>query len=87
MQEFERCPFGITGLETALGLALFELIHKDRITIMRLVELFTTGPANILKLDRGTLAIGAPADITIFDLTTEWAYDVQQSYSKSRSRR
>ncbi len=35
---------------------------------MRLVELFTTGPANILKLDRGTLAIGAPADITIFDL-------------------
>lgn len=85
MQEFERCPFGITGLETALGLALSELIHKDRITPMRLVELFTTGPANILKLDRGTLAVGAPADITIFDLTTEWAYDVQQSFSKSRN--
>jgi dihydroorotase len=85
MQEFERCPFGITGLETALGLALSELIHKDRITLMRLVELFTTGPANILKLDRGTLAVGAPADITIFDLTTEWAYDVQQSFSKSRN--
>jgi dihydroorotase len=89
MQEFERCPFGITGLETALGLALSELIHKEhnkaRISLMRLVELFTTGPANILKLDRGTLAIGAPADITIFDLNTEWAYDVQQSFSKSRN--
>ena len=85
-REFERCPFGITGLETALGLALSELIHKDRgITLMRLVELFTTGPANVLKLDRGTLAIGAPADITIFDLDTEWAYDVQQSFSKSRN--
>ncbi len=85
MQEFERCPFGITGLETALGLALSELIHKDRISLTRLVELFTTGPANILKLDRGTLAVGAPADVTIFDLHTEWAYDVQQSFSKSRN--
>jgi dihydroorotase len=85
MQEFERCPFGITGLETALGLALAELIHKDRIPLIRLVELFTTGPANILKLDRGTLAVGAPADVTVFDLHTEWAYDVQQSFSKSRN--
>jgi len=85
MQEFERCPFGITGLETALGLSLSELIHKGRITLMRLVELFTTGPANILKLDRGTLAVGAPADVTIFDLSTEWTYDVQQSFSKSRN--
>ncbi|HTA47423.1 MAG TPA: dihydroorotase [Bryobacteraceae bacterium] len=85
MQEFERCPFGITGLETALGLALSELVHKDRISLMRMVELFTTGPANILRLDRGTLAVGAPADVTIFDLHTEWAYDVQQSFSKSRN--
>ena len=45
MQEFERCPFGITGLETAIGLSLAELIHKDRITLPRMVELFTTGPA------------------------------------------
>ena len=50
-----------------------------------MVELFTTGPANILKLDRGTLAPGAPADVTIFDLDTEWTYDVQQSFSKSRN--
>lgn len=85
MQEFERCPFGITGLETALGLTLSELVHKDKISLMRMVELFTTGPANILGLDRGTLAVGAPADVTIFDLHTEWAYDVQQSFSKSRN--
>ena len=85
MQEFERCPFGITGLETAIGLSLAELVHKEKITLMRFVELFTTGPANVLKLDRGTLAPGAPADVTIFDLHTEWTYDVQQSYSKSRN--
>ncbi|HVW83602.1 MAG TPA: dihydroorotase [Bryobacteraceae bacterium] len=85
MQEFERCPFGITGLETAIGLSLDELVHKDRIGLMRMVELFTTGPAKVMKLDRGTLRPGAPADVTIFDLGTEWTYDVQQSYSKSRN--
>jgi dihydroorotase len=85
MQEFERCPFGITGLETAIGLSLAELVHKGRITVSRLVQLFTTGPADILKLDRGTLAPGAPADVTVFDLDTEWTYDVQQSFSKSRN--
>jgi dihydroorotase len=85
MQEFERCPFGITGLETAIGLSISELVHKGRITVNRMVELFTTGPADILKLNRGTLAPGAPADVTIFDLHTEWTYDVQQSFSKSRN--
>lgn len=85
MQEFERCPFGITGLETAIGLSLAELVHTGRITVNRMVELFTTGPANILKLNRGSLAPGAPADVTIFDLETEWTYDVQQSFSKSRN--
>ncbi len=85
MQEFERCPFGITGLETALSLSLGELFHTGRITLPRLIGLFTTGPANILKLDRGTLSPGAPADVTVFDLDTEWTYDVLQSYSKSRN--
>ena len=85
MQEFERCPFGITGLETAIGLSLAELVHKGKINLTRFVELFTTGPANVLKLDRGTLAPGAPADVTVFDLNSEWTYDVQQSYSKSRN--
>ncbi|MDP9172052.1 MAG: amidohydrolase family protein, partial [Acidobacteriota bacterium] len=85
MQEFERCPFGITGLETALGLSLDELVHKNLISVSRLVELFTTGPAGILNLDRGTLKPGAPGDVTVFDLNTEWTYDAQQSFSKSRN--
>jgi dihydroorotase len=52
---------------------------------MRLVELFTKGPATVLRLDRGTLAAGAPADITIFDTESEWTYDVNRSCSKSRN--
>ncbi len=58
MQEFERCPFGIIGLETALALALEELVHPGRISLARLVELFTTGPESVLRLGRGTLARG-----------------------------
>jgi dihydroorotase len=85
MQEFERCPFGITGLETAIGLTLSELVHKGRISVMKMIELFTTGPANILRLERGTLKPGAAGDVTIFDTEFEWTYDVQQSCSKSRN--
>jgi dihydroorotase len=85
MQEFERCPFGIIGLETALGLALERLVHSGKITVARLVELFTTGPESILRLGRGTLRPGAPADITIFSTELSWTYDVNQSFSRSRN--
>jgi dihydroorotase len=85
MQEFEKCPFGILGLETAIGIALKELAHPGKIGLMRLVELFTTGPSMILGLDRGTLAAGAPADVTIFSTDREWTYDVNKSFSKSRN--
>ncbi|HKW98773.1 MAG TPA: dihydroorotase [Bryobacteraceae bacterium] len=85
MQEFEKCPFGIIGLETALGLALDKLFHSGKIQLPRLVELFTTGPARILGLDRGTLAAGAPGDVSIFDTETPWTYDVNQSHSKSKN--
>jgi dihydroorotase len=85
MQEFEKCPFGILGLETALGIALEELVHPGKIGLMRLVELFTTGPAKILGLNRGTLAAGSPADVTIFSTDREWTYDVNKSFSKSRN--
>ncbi|MDE3158040.1 MAG: dihydroorotase [Acidobacteriota bacterium] len=85
MQEFESCPFGIIGLETALGLALDRLVHSGRIALMRLVELFTTGPESVLRLGRGTLAAGAPADLTIFSTDFEWTYDVNQSFSRSRN--
>src|SRR5258707_14804674 len=65
MQEFEKCPFGILGLETALGLSLERLVHSGAISLNTLVGLFTTGPASVLHLDRGTLSKGAAADVTI----------------------
>ena len=85
MQEFERCPFGILGFETALGLALQQLFHTGHIGLSRLVELFTTGPSRILNLGRGDLRVGGPADITIFDTERTWTYDVNRSFSKSRN--
>ncbi len=85
MQEFEKCPFGIIGLETALGVALEQLVHSGKIGLVRLVELFTTGPARVLGIDRGTLAQGAAADVTVFSPSLEWTYDVNKSFSKSRN--
>ncbi len=85
MQEFERCPFGILGLETAIGLSLEHLVELGHITINRMIELFTTGPAGILKLNRGALTPGLPADVTILDLKSKWIYDVNKSPSKSRN--
>jgi len=85
MQEFERCPFGIIGLETAVGLALDRLYRPGNVSLPHLVRLFTQNPARILSLDRGTLHPGAPADITIFNLDHEWIYDVNRSPSKSRN--
>ncbi|MBS1876716.1 MAG: dihydroorotase [Acidobacteria bacterium] len=85
MQEFERCPFGVIGLETAIGLAFRDLVHPGKIGLSRLVELFSTAPARILKLNAGTLRPGAPADLTILDTGREWTYDVNKSFSKSRN--
>jgi dihydroorotase len=85
MQEFERCPFGIIGLETALAVALETLVHSGRLPLMRVVELMSLGPARVLNLDRGRLAPGAVADVTLFDPDLVWTYDVNRSYSKSRN--
>jgi dihydroorotase len=85
MQEFERCPFGIIGLETAIGLTMEELVRPGHISLTRMVELFTTGPESILRLGRGTLAAGAPGDVTIFSTEIEWSYDVNLSASRSRN--
>src|SRR6516164_8686700 len=85
MQEFEACPFGIIGLETALALALETLVHPGKITLNRLVELFTTGPESVLRLVRGSLSPGALGDVTVFGTDFEWTYDVNQSCSRSRN--
>ena len=85
MQEFERCPFGITGLETAIGLSLEQLVHKGRVSLMRMIEMFTVNPDRILKLGKGRLLAGAVADITIFDTDRAWTFDINKSQSKSRN--
>lgn len=85
MQEFERCPFGITGLETALGLTLEHLVHPGKISVKRMVELYTTNPARIMNLPKGTLAKGAIADVTIFSTDHQWTYDVNRTQSKSKN--
>src|SRR5439155_20648510 len=85
MHGFERCPFGIIGLETAISLTLEHLVAPGRITLTRMVELFTTGPESVMRLGRGTLSVGAPGDVTVFSTDVEWTYDVNQSASKSRN--
>lgn len=83
--EFDRAPFGIIGLETAIGLA-FDLVQQGHIDLQRLVELCSTSPARIFGLqDRGTFSENAHADITILDPACEWTFDVASSKSKSRN--
>ncbi len=84
--EYDRAPMGITGLETAIGLAFTELVHKGVIDLVKLVELCSTNPAKIFRLkDRGTLKVGSIADITILDPTLEWIYKNSSSKSKSEN--
>jgi dihydroorotase len=82
--EFDRAPFGILGFETAIALTLEQLVHTRKISLGRMVELFTTGPARVLGMGR-KLAAGQPADVTIFSATHEWTYHVNDSPSKSRN--
>jgi dihydroorotase len=82
--EFDRAPFGITGFETALALALEQLVHSGRISLMRMVELFTTGPARVLGMER-KIAAGQPADLTIFSTDRPWTFRAAESASKSRN--
>ncbi len=84
--EFDRAPFGIIGLETALGLALTRLHLGAGVPLGQLLGMFSTNPARIIGLDgRGTLAPGAIADVTLFDPKKRWKYDVAESRSKSRN--
>jgi dihydroorotase len=82
--EFDRAPFGITGFETALALGLTELVIEKKLSLMRLVELFTTGPARVLGIER-KIAAGEPADLTIFSTEREWTFRAGESPSKSRN--
>ena len=85
-QEFERAPNGITGLETALGLAL-RVLHKGHgLTVSRAIELMSAQPAGIVALEgRGTLKVGSFADVVVFDPAAEWSFEAKRSRSKSKN--
>jgi dihydroorotase len=85
-QEFERALNGITGLETALGLALRVLHKGNGMSISRVIELMSVQPAGIVSLEgRGTLSVGSFADVVVFDPAAEWSFDAAKSRSKSRN--
>jgi dihydroorotase len=84
--EFDQAPFGILGLETELGLFLDILVHRRKaLDLPRVIALLTVNPARLLKLDRGTLSVGAAADVTIIDPDREWTVDRERSASRSRN--
>lgn len=84
--EFDRAPFGILGLETEFSLFYKILVEEKRaIDLPKLIALLTINPAKLLKLDRGTLSIGAPADITVIDPQRQWTVDVNAFQSLSRN--
>jgi dihydroorotase len=82
--EFDVAPFGILGLETELALSL-ALVHQKILSLEQVIEKLTINPARLLRLPKGTLSVGADADVTIIDPSLEWTYDVTQSASKSRN--
>ena len=82
--EFDYAPFGIVGLETALGLAL-KLVEEGVLPLVELLAKMSARPAAILKLDKGSLSPGFDADITIIDPTVEWMVKSSEFKSKSRN--
>jgi dihydroorotase len=84
--EFDAAPFGIIGLETELGLFVDLLVHKHRrVDIVRLIEMFTAEPAKLLKLEAGTLSVGASADVTLLNPDLEWTVQIDKFESGSRN--
>jgi dihydroorotase len=84
--EFDRAPFGIVGLETELALFLTILVHRTKaIDIKHLITMYTISPSTLLRLQKGTLASGADADITLIDPDLEWTYRKEHSFSHSRN--
>jgi dihydroorotase len=82
--EFDNALFGIVGLETALGLTL-KLVGEGALTLAEAIRKLTLNPAALLKIEKGTLTIGADADITIIDQNVAWTVDSSQFQSRSRN--
>jgi dihydroorotase len=84
-QAFDDAPFGMVGLETALGLAITHLVEPGVIDLSGLVQRMSCAPARAFQLPGGTLRRGFPADLTVFDPTAEWTVDPRAFFSKSRN--
>lgn len=84
-QEFDLAPFGVLGLETALGLTLSTLVAPGTLPLQQAIAKLTSEPARILKLSKGRIAEGADADLTILDPDREWTVDASSFASKSRN--
>lgn len=83
--EFSQAPFGVVGLETAVSICLDRLVHAGVVPLSRMVELFTSGPSGVLRLPHGTLAVGAPGDVTVLDLDREVEVRAGDFESKSEN--
>jgi dihydroorotase len=83
MRELDQAPFGIVGLETALGLVGTKLIEPGHLDWPTALAKLTINPARILGIDKGTLQLGADADVTILDPTARWTVDPALFRSKS----
>jgi dihydroorotase len=81
--EFDYAPFGVTGLETTLALALMQLVHSNRLALPDLIAKFTVAPARLLRLNKGTLGVGADADVTVLDPDRAWTFTREQTRSRS----
>jgi dihydroorotase len=83
--EFDYAPFGITGLETELVLSLMQLVHAKRLLLPDMIAKYPVTPARLLNFRKGTLSVGADADVTVFDPDAEWVYRPEDSASKSKN--
>jgi dihydroorotase len=84
-QEFDNAPFGVVGLETALGVAIAELVDGGVLSLPALVRCLSTRPAEVAHVPAGTLAAGAAADVVVFDPAAVWTVEPARFHSKSRN--
>lgn len=84
-QAFDQCPNGVIGLETSLAVSLTYLYHTGKLSALDLIHRMSTGPAGIMSIPGGTLAVGSRADITVIQPDIEWTVDPSQAKSKSRN--
>lgn len=83
--EFDAAPFGIVGLETAVGLFFTHLVHTNKMTLSQVIRCLTTNPARLLHRETGSLKAGSVADITVLDPTKEWTVQPENFYSSARN--